>query len=331
LNRHRRDTIDVNKRQEVNSQIHHPLEKSDGETVAAIVTFLQQNGGQFDWLDNAIARRAFDDMMRQVSSAAGITYENAAVGGVPGIWARPANAPARKALVHFHGGGYSLGSAAAYQTFAGNIAARAGISSFVPDYRLAPEHPHPAAFEDASAAYAGLCQLGMESIALVGDSAGGGLALALLAHLQNESDAGRGQAPAAAAVISPWIDLALNGASVSTLAQDDPLVSKAVAEVWAARYLAGESPTHPTASPIHGRLNGLPPVSIHIGSREILLDDARAYAQRARAAGSPVEMHVWEGMLHVFPSSVGTLKAADASLELIAAFLRAHCGLSQTR
>lgn len=316
--------------QTVDAAIIHPLEDSDREAVNAAVASIQQTGGLFDWLDNTVARPSFDAMMRQIPGAAGVTYESAVIAGVSGIWARPAGAIQRKALMHLHGGGYSIGSADAYRAFTGQIASRVGVSSFLPDYRLAPENPYPAAFEDACAVYSGLFELSIESVALVGDSAGGGLTLALLAHMTGESEIGRCQAPVAPAVMSPWIDLALTGESLSTRADDDPLVSRKMVEAWASRYLDGNSPTLPAASALYGRLNGLPPVAIHVGTRETLLDDSRSYARRARAEGTPVDLHLWEGMMHVFPASVGILRASDSALSLMAAFLRKHLGLPQS-
>jgi acetyl esterase/lipase len=234
----------------------------------------------------------------------------------------PQDARQGAAILYLHGGAYVLGSANAYRHFAGQIAARARTAVFIAEYRLAPEHRFPAALDDAKAAYRGLVEGGAQKIAIVGDSAGGGLALALLSIVQSE-----GVAPVAAVVMSPWTDLALTGGSLEDRADDDPLLTKAMLSKTAASYLDEHDPRDPLASPLYGTLAGRPPIQLHVGTSEVLLDDSRRYAERARAAGVEAVAHVWEGMTHVFPSSVGTLEAAEKALSLMGTFLDERLGM----
>lgn len=224
-------------------------------------------------------------------------------------------------MLYLHGGGYVLGSAEALTNFAGQIAARVGADTFVPDYRLAPEHPFPAAIDDAVAAYRGLVADGAERIVVVGDSAGGGLTLALLSIVAAEKAKGLVQ-PVGAAAMSPWSDLTLTGASFETRAEADPIFTRGVLQGFADMYLQGQDATNPKASPLHAELNGLPPIRIDVGDDEVLLADSVRYADRARAAGVEVMLSVWKGMPHVFQSSLGRFLAAEQSTDAIGDFLR---------
>ena len=160
-------------------------------------------------------RPAFDDLMAKTPAADGIDYEAATLDGVSGWWCRPVQAEAGAAILYLHGGAYVVSSAQAYRHFAGQIAVRAGAPVFVADYRLAPEHPFPAAVDDAEAAYRGVAEAGFTRIAIVGDSAGGGLALVTAARMARAARTGDGPAPLAAVAISPWTDLALTGESIA--------------------------------------------------------------------------------------------------------------------
>lgn len=267
-------------------------------------------------------RPMFAAMMAATPAAPGIRYEAGTVGGVPGIWCRPADAPADAALLYLHGGAYVLGSAEAFCHLAGQVAARVGIECFVPDYRLAPEHPFPAAPDDALAAYRGLVALGRTRLLLAGDSAGGGLALVTLAAVCATPGL---PAPRATAVLSPWADLALTGDTYDTRAEADLAFTKEMPLGASARlYLADHDAHDPRVSPLYGELAGLPPVQLQVGDDEVLLDDSVRYAARLQAAGGQAELHVWLGMGHVFPASVGTLEAAGQALDSVGGFFRKH-------
>jgi monoterpene epsilon-lactone hydrolase len=271
------------------------------------------------------ARPLFDAMLATTPAPADVRVEAATVGGIPGFWCLPHDARASARVLFLHGGGYVLGSAHAFTHFAAQIAARVGADTFVADYRLAPEHPFPAAIDDAVAAYRGLVADGAERIVVAGDSAGGGLTLALLSILAAERAKGTLQ-PVGAAVMSPWTDLALSGASLETRAEADPIFTRNALKTLADAYLSGRDAADPKASPLYARLNDLPPIRMDIGDDEILLDDSLRYADRARTVGTDITLSVWMGMPHVFQSSLGRFIAAEQSMKAIGAFLSQRLG-----
>jgi monoterpene epsilon-lactone hydrolase len=315
---HRKADQTMTPNQASSAEIRHPLNDKD---VGIIATLRAQVAPLKGKLDGPHARGTFDDVMEHTPDAAGVSYEEDSIGSVRGVWCRPQGGRPGVVLLHLHGGGYVLGSAHAYRHFVGQIAARANASAFVAEYRLAPEHPFPAAVDDARAVYRGLAEQGIQRIAITGDSAGGGLALVLLAVAHAEAAAGRGLAPSGAAVMSPWTDLTLAGATFQSRADDDPLITKGMLAATAAAYLRTQDASVPLASPLHGTLTGLPPIQLHVGTREVLLDDTLRYVAHAREAGVDATAHVWESMTHVFQSNVGSLDAADKSLTVMAAFL----------
>ncbi|MER9648684.1 alpha/beta hydrolase [Mesorhizobium sp. M0199] len=252
------------------------------------------------------ARPMFDAMFAATPAAADVWLKAATVGGIAGFWIRPANARPGARILYLHGGGYVLGSAHAFTSFVGQIAARAGADAFVPDYRLAPEHAFPAAIDDALAAYRGLVADGAERMVVVGDSAGGGLTLALLSILASDMTEGVVQ-PVGAAVMSPWTGLTLTGDSFETRAEADPIFTRDVLQGFADMYLQGQDGMNPKASPLYADLDGLPPIRIDVGDDELLLADSIRYAEQAQEAGVEVTLSVWEGMAHVFQSSLTSL------------------------
>jgi monoterpene epsilon-lactone hydrolase len=268
-------------------------------------------------------RDAFDKLMTRTPKAAGVTYENATVGGISGCWCRPADARADAAILYLHGGAYVVGSAQAYRNFAGQIGVRARVPTFVADYSLAPERPFPAAVDDAEAAYRGLADAGFSKIAIAGDSAGGGLALVTTARMSETARRNSKAGPVAVVAISPWTDLAMTGTSITTRAKRDPVLKLAMLKSSQQFYLGQTDPKNPLASPLYADLAELPPVLLHVGEDEILLDDALRYADRVGQAPL-AEVHVWKGMTHVFPVNSGLLRAARDALDNIGAFLAQH-------
>lgn len=268
-------------------------------------------------------RAAFDELMAKTPAADNVLYEAAVVGGIPGWWCRPAGASADAAILYLHGGAYVVGSAQAYRHFAGQIAARGEMPLFIADYGLAPERPFPAAVDDADAAYRGLALAGFSSIAVAGDSAGGGLALVTAARMTSAAARDdRAPRPFAVCVMSPWIDLDLASESIETRAARDPLLSRSALEGARQSYLGMVNAKDPRASPLYGGLSGLPPVLVQVGEDEILLDDARRCAEQLSKSGGNVELHVWEGMVHVFPANLALLRAAHEALNIAGQFLR---------
>ena len=266
------------------------------------------------------ARPGFDRYMFSVPPPEHVRFEPAVVGGVAGWWCRPEGAEARVVLLYLHGGAYVLGSAAAYRHFVGHVAAVSGMPAFVADYALAPEQPFPAALDDAMAAYRALAHDG-HAIALVGDSAGGGLALALGSAVLAAAEPEDLPLPLGLAAFSPWTDLALTGDSLTTRARRDPLLTRDVLAAAAADYLHGHDPRDWRASPLYGQFDGRVPVLIHVGEDEVLFDDSQRIAERMAAAGSTVDLHIWQRMTHVFLTNT-RLRAAAAALQLCGAFLR---------
>src|ERR1700727_2786021 len=194
-------------------------------------------------------------------------------------------------------------------TLVGHIALRAGAAAFIPNYRLAPEHPFPAAVKDAEACYRGLVDRGIRNIALSGDSAGGNLALVLLSIATAQAASDRIDS-VAAVVLSPVTDLGLSGESFETRAQADPYFIKSQAAGLVRSYLGETDPKNPLVSPLYGNLTGLPAIRVHVGDDEVLLDDSRRYVERAVGAGVDATLDIWMGMAHGFVNGVGTLKAA---------------------
>jgi epsilon-lactone hydrolase len=297
-----------------------PLSPQDAPAVAAMRLAASAHKGEKLGPE---ARSMFDAMFAATPAAADVRVEAATVGGIAGFWLRLPNARPGARMLYLHGGGYVLGSAKALANFAGQIAARIGADTFVPDYRLAPEHPFPAAIDDAVAAYRGLVEEGAERIVVAGDSAGGGLTLSLLSILAADKTKGTVQ-PVGAAAMSPWTDLALTGDSFETRAEADPIFTRGVLQGFADMYLQGQDATNPKASPLYAQLRGLPPIRIEVGDDELLLADSIRYADRARAAGVEVTLSVWQGMPHVFQSSLGQFLAAEQSMNAISDFLRQH-------
>jgi acetyl esterase/lipase len=253
----------------------------------------------------------------------GVRIEPVRAGGVPAEWTSAPGARADRALLYFHGGGYCLGSIATHRALVARIARESGLRVLSVGYRLAPEHPYPAAVDDALAAYRFALGEGIAParIAFAGDSAGGGLVIAALLAAR---DAGLAL-PAAGACISPWLDLALTGDSMRTKAAVDPMVTADDLRLFARAY-AGASLRAPTASPLFADLAGLPPLLLQAGTAEVLLDDATRFAAAARAAGVDVTLRVWDDMIHVWHAFAELLPEGAAAVRELAAFVTQRLG-----
>lgn len=247
----------------------------------------------------------------------GVTYEPGTVGGIRGEWVRPAGGGTGVRLFYLHGGGFVACSPRTHRPLTGAFARR-GFTVFAPDYRLAPEHPFPAALDDALAAWEAFAADGPAVIG--GDSAGGNLALALLLRAR---DLGL-PLPRAAALFSPATDLLGTGASFIENGGRDAMFDPEVVRHLVPLYLGEADPADPLASPLYGDLAGLPPLLLHVGAREVLRDDSVRFAERARAAGVPVNLRVFPVVPHVWQFAHAFLPEARASLKAASTFLKAH-------
>lgn len=267
-------------------------------------------------------RESFGHMLAASPIRDGLIFEQGTVGGVSGVWAESESVESGRVVLYLHGGGYVAGSAEGYRGLGGLIAAAAGGRTFLPDYRLAPEHLYPAALEDAVSAYRGLLDSGHrpEAVTIAGDSAGGGLAAATVIGVLEAAL----PAPGALVLISPWADLRGTGTSLATKAAVDPLLSPAGLSNCAEIYLGTTDPTESGASPIFGDFTGFPPLLIEVGTREVLLSDAIRLAERAAEANVEVTLHTWQGMVHVFPSLWFALSEGPAAIAEIGTFIREH-------
>ena len=300
--------------------LFHPISATDKTEMAAMRALVEPNKGR---LQGIAARVPFDAIMEHVAVPEGVTFAAGAVGGIPGWWCRPQAALPGAVILHIHGGWFNWGSAKAFRNLVGHIAAAAGAVAFAPDYRLAPEHPFPAAAEDVHASYFGLLELGYSRIAVTGDSAGGNLALGLLLSLKASQLNGLA-IPVAGVALSPVTDLSLSGASWTTRATADPYFTQPQVAQLVRAYLNGADPRDPSASPLWADLASLPPIRVHVGDDEVLLDDSVRFVDRARTAGVDAQLDVWEGMAHGFVVSVGRLNASTQALQQIGSFLSAR-------
>ncbi|MFD7874735.1 alpha/beta hydrolase [Streptomyces sp. NPDC059766] len=252
----------------------------------------------------------------------GMAARRTKLGGRPTLELEPAEISGRGRLLYLHGGGYVIGSPDTHAGLVGELARRAGLRAWSVDYRLAPEHPFPAAVDDGLAAYRELLTAGTDprNLVLAGDSAGGGLAIATLLAAR---EAGLPQ-PAAVAVLSPWVDLTLAGGTIRSKEDADPIFIEADLRAYADLYVGTGDRAHPLASPVFADLTGLPPLLVQAGANEVLLDDAVRLAGRAGADGVEVTLEIGPGLPHVYQHHYGRLDEADAALDRVARFLSAR-------
>lgn len=264
-------------------------------------------------------RVGFEQLAAMNPLPSDVHVEPVDAGGVPAEWVTIAGAGSDAVVLYLHGGGYVIGSANTHRELVSRIVRAAEARGLVLEYRLAPEHPFPAAVEDATAAYRWLLDEGVppSRVAVAGDSAGGGLTVATLVHARD-----RGlPMPAAAVLLSPWTDLEGTGPSLTERAALDPLVRREPLLRMASLYLAGSEARHPLASPLYADLRGLPPLLIQVGTWETLYDDAARLAERAVAAGVEVAFEPWNEMIHVWQLFSAAPEAREAT-ERIGAFIR---------
>jgi acetyl esterase/lipase len=272
-----------------------------------------------------IERQEWEAAAAQTALPPNITVVPADIAGVPGEWVSSPAAASQPVLYYLHGGGYTAGSCVTHRELAARLCLAGGVRVLLIDYRLAPEHPFPAALEDAAAGYRWLLARGIPPAQIVigGDSAGGGLAIATMLWLREHAIA----LPAAGVLLSPWADLALAGPSIQTRAAIDPLCSHASLQRAADWYLAGAGPTQPFASPVYADLHDLPPLLIQVGDHEVLLSDSTRLAEQARSRAVQVTLEIWDELWHVFQGWAGALPEGQQAIDRIGAFIRHQLAL----
>jgi len=308
----------VNKDRPLSDSVQrHPLDPQDAAATSAIRALAASTKGTQRGIE---ARPLFDALMESVQPQDDVSFQKDTVGGISGLWVHPPKPRPGAAILHFHGGWFHFGTASAFRHFVGQIVARVKTSAFIPDYRLAPENPFPAATDDVWACYRGLTKQAHHRIALTGDSAGGNLALGLASRVVTTSPETISPL-VGVAVLSPVTDLTLSGDSYRTRAEADPFFTHSQVAQLVHSYLGQAEPHDPMASPLYGTLVGLPPICIQVGDDEVLLDDSQLFLGRAVSAGVDARLDLWMGMPHGFVINVGKLKAAGLALDVVSAFL----------
>lgn len=264
-------------------------------------------------------RAAMDGFRELATMPTDVDIVDVDAGGVPAEWITPAGADSDRVLMYVHGGGYVIGSMGTHTRLVAHLATTAGCRALNLDYRLAPEHPHPAAVEDAATAYRWLLDQGIEpaNIVIGGDSAGGGLTVATALKLRDEQL----PQPAGLLPLSPWIDLEGTGSSMDGNAEADLLVDRDGLKMMSDMFLDGHDATDPLAAPLHADLTGLAPMYIQVGADETLLDDSTRLAANAATAGLDVRLDCFPEMQHVFQMSVGNTPEADDAVARAGAWM----------
>jgi acetyl esterase/lipase len=251
-----------------------------------------------------------------------IRWEAIEANGVPCEWNIPSDAEPGRRIVYYHGGGYAIGSVQGHRGLCSHVARATRAHVLSVDYRMAPEDPFPAAVEDAVAAYRFVIGQGADParVALAGDSAGGGLAIAALVALREAGD----RLPGAGNGLSPWVDMTLSNASIEAVAPKDPMLSPEILRTFRDAYLAGGDPKSPTASPLFADLSGLPPLLIQAGRAEILIGENEDFVGRAKAAGVDVTFEAWDDMIHVWQTFADMLPEGREAIADIGRFVEAR-------
>jgi len=270
------------------------------------------------------ARAGFEQIAAMFPVDADIKRDAVSAGGIKAEWVSAPDADAGRAVLYLHGGGYVIGSINTHRALAARISRASRARVLVIDYRLAPEHPHPAAVEDSVAAYRWMLAQGLapRRIAVAGDSAGGGLTVATLVAIRDA----KLPLPSAGVCLSPWVDLEGIGETMTTKADVDPIVQKPGLLQMSAAYLGGKDPRTPLAAPLYADLSGLPPLLIQVGTAETLLDDAARLAERARKAGVTVSYEASEHMIHVWHLFAPMLDEGQQAIDRIGEFVRKQAG-----
>lgn len=294
------------------SNLQHRLLRS---TLSALFGSIRRNGYTIPGL-----RKSLDTHSLTFFLPWGVETETVKIGQISAEWVLPRNADHNKVLLYLHGGGYTVGSAQTHRALVGAIAKAAGVCGLTPEYRLAPEHPFPAALYDALATYEWLLQTGHlpEDIVVAGDSAGGGLTLALMQELRERQL----PMPAGIALLAPWVDLHVELPSVARLIDVNPTLYIREMKAWA-RHYAGDFPLdHPQISPMFADLAGLPPTLMQVSDQDALIDENLILAQNAKQAGVALELQEWKGLIHVWQVFWRELPQAQEAVDKLGAFVK---------
>jgi len=272
-------------------------------------------------------RARLDRLGGAISAADGVDVDREEVGGRYAEWLVPLRAAEDEVILYLHGGAYTAGSSASHRNAVSHIVRAAGMRLLMPEYRLAPEHPFPAALDDGLTAYRWLLERGVPArkVILAGDSAGGGLALAVMLAARDEGL----PLPGAASLISAWTDLAATGGSLKSRNDKDPWFDAEDIAPMARNYHQDTDPRHPLVSPLYASLAGLPPLMLQVGDHEVLLNDTTRLAEKAREAGVDVTLRVWPGMWHVWHFFVGRMPEAKQAILEMAAFIEARMAVAR--
>ena len=259
------------------------------------------------------------DRIGSLSSRRTYNRTRISANNLPAEWIHTEMEVGNRVMLYLHGGGYVFGSITSHRELAFQLAQAARARALVVEYRLAPEHPHPAALEDAVSAYSWLLDHGTEAtqITVMGDSAGGGLTIALLQTLRDRHI----PLPSCAVCLSPWTDLTSAGGTIQTNRNRDPLLTPEALHDWAAYYAGGMDLKSPSISPLYGDLSGLPPTLVQVGNDEILRDDSRRLTEWAQKAGSPFVLEVWPKVFHVWHFGFPIIPEARRAMQSIGRFV----------
>jgi acetyl esterase/lipase len=294
--------------------------KPDLQPVVSLINELVPGDATIDQ-----ARSGLEALGERMDFAAGAVFSAETLGGVPVNRVTVPNTTRSRVIIHLHGGGFVMGSETTHRAIGSRLAQVAGATVILPGYRLAPEHPFPAAVEDVLSVYRAMLESGVSAraVTLSGDSAGGGLVVSAMIAIRD-----RGlPLPAAGVLYSPWGDLANVPPDDPREGTDDPIVTVAAMQPMAGAYLNGADPTEPLASPARADLTGLPPLMIHVAGPEYLRSDSVAIAATAGRDGVFVSLTIWPGMIHIFPAFAALLPADHEAAQAVAqtgAFIRTH-------
>jgi len=291
------------------------------EGMKRVIDLLKQQNKQNTQKRVEDERKGMEQMIVKEKYPEDVIFEEIMVNNIPSLWINTPESVKDRVVLYLHGGGYVIGSINTHKGLGYRISRASKSRILLIDYRLAPEHPYPAALEDSVAAYKWLIDeegIDPQNIVISGDSAGGGLTAATLLKLRDTGVA----LPAGGVLLSPWTDLDLTGDSIKTKRRLDPIVDASGLHFMANLYIGDEEPNNPYISPIYADLKDLPPILVQVGSAEVLLDDSTRFAEKAKSVGVDVTIEVWDNMTHVFQFLALWAPEGEQAIEKIGEFIQ---------